>query len=218
MLSIEQCRGARGILNWTQQDLADASGLSKTAINNFEKGHSDIKNESLKSIKYAFVSAGIEFIGQQGMTKRTDKTEILNGENAFLTLFNDILDSVEQTQTDLMISNYDIDFVMSQLSDAKIKQRNAILKNTPVSQRFLCTEENIHGSINGREYRKLPDNITEFAPTTYIYGGSKVAFGLWKMSSIIIVNSQRVYNAELNRFNHLWDKATPISQPKAASA
>jgi transcriptional regulator with XRE-family HTH domain len=216
MLSIEQCRGARGILNWTQQELADASGLSKTAINNFEKGHSDIKNESLKSIKYAFVSAGIEFIGQHGLTRRTDKTEILNGENAFLTLFNDILDSAEQTQKELMISNYNLKHVMSQLSDAKLKQRNAIFKNSMISQRFLCTPENVHEEIKGREYRALPDSITCFAPTTYIYGESKVAFGLWEMSSILIVNSKTVYDAEIARFNHIWEKASPL-QPKAAA-
>ena len=34
MITIEQCRAARGLLGWTQQDIADASGLSKTAINN----------------------------------------------------------------------------------------------------------------------------------------------------------------------------------------
>ena len=42
MITIGQCRAARGLLDWTQQDLAEACGLSKTAINNFEKGHSDI--------------------------------------------------------------------------------------------------------------------------------------------------------------------------------
>ena len=70
MVTIEQCRGARGILGWTQQDLADASGLSKTAINNFEKQHSDIKAESLRAIRLAFESANIEFIGSEGVSKK----------------------------------------------------------------------------------------------------------------------------------------------------
>ena len=90
MLTIEQCRAARGMLGWTQQDLADASGLSKTAINNFEKGHSDIKTESLRAIRMAFESLDLEFIGQEGLRKKKDNIRILKGETALESLADDI--------------------------------------------------------------------------------------------------------------------------------
>ena len=80
MLTIEQCRGARGLIGWTQQDLADASGLSKTAINNFEKRHSDIKAESLKAIRMAFESMDIEFLEQNGVRRKSENARLLKGK------------------------------------------------------------------------------------------------------------------------------------------
>jgi hypothetical protein len=102
------------------------------------------------------------------------------------------------------------------LSDAKIKQRDEIFKNNPVKQRFLCTAENVGVAFAGREYRELPEPLAEYGIKTCIYGESKVAFGLWQESSIIIVDSITVYNAERERFNLLWETA-PLLQPKTAS-
>lgn len=96
MITIEQCRAARGLLDWTQQDLSDASGLSKTAINNFEKGHSDIKNESLRAIRMAFESADIEFM-EHGLRRRSDTVRIIKGPNAYSDLFDDINDTLKNT-------------------------------------------------------------------------------------------------------------------------
>ncbi len=106
MITIEQCRAARGLLDWTQQDLSDASGLSKTAINNFEKGHSDIKNESLRAIRMAFESAEVEFL-DNGVRRRSETARILKGPNAWDHLLDDIRDSVKNTPDAVFASGPD---------------------------------------------------------------------------------------------------------------
>ncbi len=38
LLTPEQCRAARGLLDWTQEDLAQKAGVSRSTIRDFEKG------------------------------------------------------------------------------------------------------------------------------------------------------------------------------------
>src|SRR5690349_2259948 len=86
MITIEQCRAARGLVDWTQQDLADKAGLSKTAINNFEKGYSDIKTESLRAIRNAFELHDVQFIEKIGVCKKCKDIVVIKGESILVRI------------------------------------------------------------------------------------------------------------------------------------
>ncbi|WP_036283850.1 helix-turn-helix transcriptional regulator [Methylocystis sp. ATCC 49242] len=57
---------ARAALNWTLADLADASGVHRNTISNFETGKYAGSEEALAAIRAALESAGIVFIDQNG--------------------------------------------------------------------------------------------------------------------------------------------------------
>ncbi|WP_315855070.1 helix-turn-helix transcriptional regulator [Chenggangzhangella methanolivorans] len=38
VISMEQCRAARALLDWTQEELANAANLSLSTVRDFEKG------------------------------------------------------------------------------------------------------------------------------------------------------------------------------------
>lgn len=62
MLSAAQCRAARALLEWTQPELADASGLTLTAIVRFETGVTSPRQATFTALVDAFSRAGIVFI------------------------------------------------------------------------------------------------------------------------------------------------------------
>ena len=66
MLSSAQCRAARGLLGWSQQDLARESGVGTVAIHQLENGTSQPRRATLHVIKRAFEKAGVEFIEENG--------------------------------------------------------------------------------------------------------------------------------------------------------
>ena len=66
MINSAQCRGARAMLNWSRQDLADASKVSDRTITDFERGARQPYTRTLRDIKEAFETAGIEFIDSNG--------------------------------------------------------------------------------------------------------------------------------------------------------
>lgn len=66
MVTAAQCRAARGLLNWTQQDLADHAGLGIVTIRQIEADITQPRRATLTVLKQAFERAGIEFIDQNG--------------------------------------------------------------------------------------------------------------------------------------------------------
>jgi len=60
-ISSAQCRGARGMLNWTRADLAEASGVSPRALADFEADNRHPIRSTLAAIQRALEDAGIEF-------------------------------------------------------------------------------------------------------------------------------------------------------------
>lgn len=58
----EQCRAARGLLDWSQSDLAEASGIGESTINRFERMTRKPYPNTRKTLRAALEAAGIVFI------------------------------------------------------------------------------------------------------------------------------------------------------------
>jgi transcriptional regulator with XRE-family HTH domain len=61
-----QCRAARGLLDWSQQELANRAKVGIVTIRQFESGSSEPRRSTLQVIKTAFEAAGVEFIDENG--------------------------------------------------------------------------------------------------------------------------------------------------------
>jgi predicted transcriptional regulator len=66
MLSSAQCRAARGLLDWSQQDLAREAGVGLVTVHQLEAGTSKPRRSTLDVIRRAFETAGVEFIDENG--------------------------------------------------------------------------------------------------------------------------------------------------------
>ena len=60
-LQARHCRSARGMLGWTQRQLAEASGISAQTIKFFENGRNEPRDETLDRLREAFERRGIIF-------------------------------------------------------------------------------------------------------------------------------------------------------------
>jgi DNA-binding transcriptional regulator YiaG len=61
-----QCRAARGLLNWSQDTLAEASKVGISTVGDFERERRTPHNHLLRDMRSALESAGIEFIAENG--------------------------------------------------------------------------------------------------------------------------------------------------------
>jgi transcriptional regulator with XRE-family HTH domain len=65
-ISAAQLKAARQVLGWSQDDVANASGVSTETVVYFEFGKRRVSAVDLSDIKRALEAAGIEFVGIAG--------------------------------------------------------------------------------------------------------------------------------------------------------
>ena len=58
----DQSRAARGLLDWSQAELAARSNLSESTVRDFEKGRRVPSIKNLAAIRRVLEAAGVEFI------------------------------------------------------------------------------------------------------------------------------------------------------------
>jgi len=62
----EQCRAARGLLNWTQEHLAHVAGVSRSTIKDFECNRHAIHRATEALLVRAFEDGGVRLIPAEG--------------------------------------------------------------------------------------------------------------------------------------------------------
>ncbi|MBB3524103.1 helix-turn-helix transcriptional regulator [Rhizobium redzepovicii] len=65
-LSSAQCRAARALLAWSQDDLSSAANVAKATIANFEAGKRSPYDRTLQDMKQALEAGGVVFIPENG--------------------------------------------------------------------------------------------------------------------------------------------------------
>jgi len=67
-VSIRQVKAARALLDWSQADLAQASGISEPTIKRLEASDGDLggRAETAEAIRTALEDAGIIFVPENG--------------------------------------------------------------------------------------------------------------------------------------------------------
>ena len=108
MITKFQIAAARALLEWTQDDLAQASGVSKDMISKIEGGKSAGSLKSIQSIEDALTVAGIEFSENDGVKRSSAQIRVLKGQKGFLEFYDEVFEEVRKTgSTSVQVSNVD---------------------------------------------------------------------------------------------------------------
>jgi predicted transcriptional regulator len=67
-VSIRQIKAARALLSWSQEDLAKKAAVSVPTVKRLEAADGELggRSETVRKLRTALESAGIEFIGGSG--------------------------------------------------------------------------------------------------------------------------------------------------------
>lgn len=76
----QQLRAARALIDWTREDLANASGITVRTLARIESSQTIPRKSTLEALAEALESAGIEFIPENGsgpgvrLSRRSERT------------------------------------------------------------------------------------------------------------------------------------------------
>lgn len=212
-ITTAQIRGARGILNWSQHDLSERTGISATSIGSIENGASIPRENTLNAIKKAFEMEGIEFLAYEGIRLQNNVIQNLKGKDGFQQFLDDVYATITRfgtTQKPLQVflSNVNHENWIKVLGDEAWKRHADRMKEDKslMDVRILVKDGDTRFPANEyAQYKWLPiDRFNEKSIYSY---HDRLAFIDFKVDDVEIVIIRQPAFAEGYRslFNIAWD-------------
>jgi transcriptional regulator with XRE-family HTH domain len=66
MITPAQCRAARALLDWSQQELSSHAGIGIVTVRQIEAGQTRPRRATIAVVKQALERAGVEFLEENG--------------------------------------------------------------------------------------------------------------------------------------------------------
>lgn len=213
----KQIKAARILLDWKQSDLANATGLSKTAITQIESGYVLPRQSSLNAIRDALEAKGVVFIDTQGVQIRDEIFEVSSstGEKSHINYFHDIIETVQKTGGEILQSSIDDKFIMTHFRQELFNYYQELSKLDIKEKLLTCDGDKVrYGPPEISEYKWISKEL--FEQIGYTVYGHKVALFLYtKDWHHVVIENEKIAETYRQQFYTNWEKANPISLPKA---
>lgn len=202
MISKEQIKAARAMLDWSQKVLAERCGdVSEPTIKLIESGKVNSTDATLTAIRRTLEAEGIEFTTQNGIRMRDDLLTVLEArdaqDNVYVRLLDDIYHTVNGRYGEVLFS-----FVDQSLSPQEVVDRQLLIRRAGTGMRFLVRNGDTFLRYPLDEYRYLPKG-SYLNNSTVIYG-DKVAYVINRLDKIIIIRDPDVTEIKRMEFNLIW--------------
>lgn len=222
-LNAGQCRAARGLLGWSQPDLAKASGVHVQTISAFEGEISTPTKTTLSKLTDALERGGIEFLPHDGVGRQTNPIVTYEGKDGFGAFMDDVYETAKKFENkpyhEICIFNVDERWWLKWMPNNKGKEhgeRLAKIKNKPFRKVMIMEGDRVFFSNNNIEYKWVPKEL--FSDNSFYSYGDKLALFIFdkekdNVKIMVLQNDEYVksYNA---LFNMAWDKAALVIPPK----
>jgi transcriptional regulator with XRE-family HTH domain len=65
IINYKQCKAARALLDWSQEDLSQKAEVAKATIGDFERGARNLRIETMQKVVAVLENEGIRFEGER---------------------------------------------------------------------------------------------------------------------------------------------------------
>ena len=207
VISVEQIKAARSLLDWTQIDLSKACGISEHTLKNLERKSGKPRLETNLLIQKTLEHAGIEFLDDVGVKLRGEslKIQVWEGSESLFRLQKDIFETLAGTGKELMICGVDEKVYIKQGGERFLSEVKKRLE-AGIDAKLLSCEGDRKFIEPMRHYRWISPQIFNQMPY-YVYG-NKYAILLWSMpQKVVLIEDKSIADGYRKQFLALWDSA-----------
>lgn len=207
-VKVSQIRAARALLNWSQKDLAERSGISDISILNYENEKRTPHAGTIEKILRAFELEGIIFT-RNGVELIEDHIEILEGEGCYLRLLDDIYERLKDARD----KEFLVMFAVEKVSPPELDMRYRMMTQQGITYRKIISEDDsyIKGPLDW--YRTMPAKY--FSNVITIVYANRVAQSNGRGNRITIHEDELFAARERQIFSYLWSMG---GQPAGSTA
>ena len=212
MITTAQIRGARGVLNWSQGDLSERTGISATSIGSIENGLTQARESTLTTIQKAFEDSGVEFLPNDGIRKKSVSVDILRGREGFQHFSYLVYETAKNDERSVLQAFVnDIKFAEI-LGDEALPHVERIESTEKKKFKIIQREGDIYfPAKNYADYKWIP--AKQFMAVPFMVFGDRFAVILYEPDPTIVVMNYPVLAAAYRlQFDMIWDSA--LSPPK----
>ena len=212
-ISAGQIRAARGLLDWSREELAQKAGLSPSTIRNLEKGFISPRGATASGLCCAFEGAGIFFTPDGGLRQEIPDVKAMQGIDCIDTFFENLLQTAKQKHGEII-------GIFS--SQATMLQSLGIKKNDSLDRLgTLAQFASIKFIVSDLDESAIPmlcgetRTVSKYCVTPsslVVYGNNHVIIQRNGQNDhrIITVSDPRVAVASREHFYMLWEIAAPL--------
>ena len=214
MITAAQLRAARGLLDWTRNDLAKAAGISSETVKNIEHGTFRPQETTADAIIKAFAARDVEFTDNEGVKKVTSSISVLEGYEGFKAFMDDLYVTAQKPVSldgskPICVSNVDNNLFKKFLREYAGLHIARMIEIGGLKIRALATKED-ETKVAGATYMVSRYIADQKSLPFYVYGDklSIINFEVENAPRIIVINSAYVADAYRSQFNIMWDNAS----------
>jgi len=220
MITAAQLRAARGLLDWTRTELAEAAKISPETVKNIEHGVFRPQEETAERIVRAFAERDVVFTDDEGVKIRRDAITRYEGSTGFRKFMDDLYQEAKKGNADICVSGVDeaefIKHLGADFVDAHVK-RMTDLHGSKVRCLIRDEDSNVFCS-SYNDYRWVP-SVTFSAVPFYVFGNNFAVVNFDKDSVMVIsIASEPVSKAYRKQFEIIWKSSHSPQLGKIANS
>ena len=213
-INSDQIRAARGLLKWTQADLADKADISLNSVKNIENELTELTSKMQGKIYEAFFKYGIEFLPNSGVRRLDDRVIIYENEREHLAFFESVSAYAQKTGGPIFVDGVLEAKFLELLPDKDARDRyvSNMSRIENIDFRIIC-EKGVNQNFVApyAEYKEIESEY--FSPVVYYIYGNRVALILWsKPHKIISIKDPDLVKSYSRQFLRNWERATLIER------
>lgn len=212
MITVQQIKAARALLDWTQEDLSNKSGMSLAAVNKLEREIVSPRQFTLDTLQQTFEREGVEFVEGPGVRMTSDlfRMKVLDGPTAPPKLLDDIYETLKtyKGKKEKLLSGLD-EKLWEPWGNDVYKHLERLKKEDVYFRALICEgDTNLLPYVDvEKTYRWIPKTL--FTQMLYYVYGDKYAMVLWGPPiRIIIIESKIIAETYRRQFELNWENGS----------
>ena len=215
MISSLQIKAARALLDWSQDDLAEGTGLSRTTIRSIELGYA-ARPGNIKEIYRILEANGVEFLEGDGVRLRPQDKRDFMGSDSCDRFFEYMMRTVKRSGGDV-VCQFESQAMLTKVSgkthSSNLQRLEVINRIVPV-QCMLGDTMTATFVLPSYGLRFSPEKPTILSMSTFVFG-QQLALAYMDNNqhfSFAVFHNEKFVTDFRNYFQAKWGEAKPVVQ------